>query len=479
MAREGFDFNACMYDGISYLSRAQESAARLLMMNPMPVTHIVKSSSKPSVADSLFIERVKSRVKYWRNTCKDSSSAKKDEPLLGSLRALLLRNEVYGSRPCMNIDVCSDRQVELVLEMLEEISDDLVPLIIPAKGGATEAVRVILTSSEEDKVLFQSELQNLQEEQSKKVRGFREVIDLISASQRPVVSHNSLNDFTFIHSNFVTPLPPNVDEFVSSLRLVFPCVLDVHQLMKEIGPLRKVTNIPTAISYLEDHFFAPIDMETSHQDTTSEGKVHGHNVLHIIHLFAKLCSILQIAPMKPDAKNLDPDVERYANILNPCSTSPQESADEDISIWTSNARKVSCEHLVFLWGFKRRMTAGTLKRLLQGSHDVFCEEFDVRLVDKSCAIVVFWKHGLSETFLNVMNSEEIGGSLREMVSEGLTAAGYATYKKVCELGIWEADLAESLEKALEEPDSPQKIESNSNPLDVDWFSDSIINLDDL
>jgi hypothetical protein len=39
--------------------------------------------------------------------------------------------------------------------MLEEFSDDLVPLIIPAKGGATQVVRVILTSSKEDKVLFQ------------------------------------------------------------------------------------------------------------------------------------------------------------------------------------------------------------------------------------------------------------------------------------------------------------------------------------
>lgn len=59
--------------GISYLSRAQESAAILQMRNPIPITHVVKSSSTPSVADSVFIERIKSRVKYWRNACKDSS----------------------------------------------------------------------------------------------------------------------------------------------------------------------------------------------------------------------------------------------------------------------------------------------------------------------------------------------------------------------------------------------------------------------
>lgn len=478
MAKEGFDFNTCIYDGISYLSRAQESAARVRIGNPTPIPHVVKSSSKPSVADAVFIERIKSRVKYWRNACKDTSS-KTDEALVRSLRKLVLGSEEHGSRPCINIDVCSERQVQLVLEMLEEFSDDLVPLIIPGKGGATQEVRVILTSSKEDKVLFQKELQNIEEEQNKKVRGFREVIDLISASQKPVVSHNSLNDFTFIHSKFLAPLPPNFDEFMCTLRLVFPHVLDIQQLMKEIGPLRKVTNIPTAISYLKDHFFAPINMEILHEDTVNEGKIHGHNVLSISHLFAKLCSILKIAPTQSDNKNLVPALEKYANVLTPCSLSPQESTDEDIRVWTNNTRKVNCEHLVFLWGFKRGMTAGMLKSLLQGSHDVFSKEFDVRLVDKSCAIVVFWKPGLSETFMDLINSKEICGSLGEMVLEGLRAARYGTYKKVCRLGILEADLARSLDKALEEPDCLWQGDSETNSLEVYWHSDSVINFDDL
>ncbi|GMY33775.1 poly(A)-specific ribonuclease PARN-like [Fagus crenata] len=478
MAQQGFDFNACIYDGISYLSRAQESAARVRIGNPTPIPDVVKSSSNPTVADSVFIERIKSRIKYWRNACKDSS-AKTDEALVRSLRKLILGTEEYGTRPCMNIDVCTERQVQLLLEMLEEFSDDLVPLIIPAKGGATQVVRVILTSSKEDKVLFQKELQNLEEEQNKKVRGFREVIDLISASQKPVVSQNSLNDFTFIHSKFLAPLPPNFDEFMCTLRMVFPLVLDIRQLMKEIGPLRKVTNMPTAISYLKDHFFAPIDMEIPHEDIVNEGKIHGHNVLSISHLFAKLCSILKIAPIQSDNKNSVLALEKYASILNPCSLSPQESTDGDINVWTNNTRKVNCEHLVFLWGFKRGMTAGMLKSLLQGSHDVFSQEFDVRFVDRSCAIVVFWKPGHSETFLDVINSKEIFGPIGEMVSEGLRAACYGTYKKVCRLGILEADLAKSLDKALEEPDRLWPSDSETNPSEVYWCSDSIINFDDL
>ncbi|KAF2292517.1 hypothetical protein GH714_025072 [Hevea brasiliensis] len=263
MAREGFDFNACIYDGISYLSRAQESAAKVQMGNAISANAMVESTSTPSVADTVFIQRTRSRVKNWKNAFTDSST---NEPLLRSLRKLVLRSEEYNSRPCMNIDVCSERQMQLVIEMLQEFTDDLVPLIIPAKGGGTQSVRVVLTSSKEDKELLQMELQNDEEKQNKKIRGFREVIDLISASQKPVVSHNSLNDFTFVHSKFLAPLPTKMEEFMCSLCLAFPQVIDVNHLMKEISPMRKVTNLPMAISYLKNRFFAPVDVEIPFQE---------------------------------------------------------------------------------------------------------------------------------------------------------------------------------------------------------------------
>lgn len=85
----------------------------------------------------------------------------------------------------MNIDVCSERQIQLALEMLREFSDELVPLIIPAKGGGTQAVRVVLTSSKEDKDSFERELQNLEEEQNQRVRGFREISRLFIQSFSP------------------------------------------------------------------------------------------------------------------------------------------------------------------------------------------------------------------------------------------------------------------------------------------------------
>ncbi|XP_022143589.1 poly(A)-specific ribonuclease PARN-like isoform X2 [Momordica charantia] len=477
MAREGFDFDACIYDGISYLSRAQESIAKVRMGCPTPTTstYVLKSSSRQSIADSVFIQRVKSRVKNWKDAC--NSSTKTNDALLSSLKKLIIGSEQYGSRPSMTIDVCSERQVLLVLELLSDFSDDLVPVVIPAKGGGTQAIRAILTSSKDDKILLEKELQNLEEEENKRFRGFREVIDMISASQKPIVSYGSLNDFTFIHSKFLAPLPPRIDEFSDSLHSVFPQVLDVQHLMRNISGLNKPTSISSALSYLKNHYFAPVDLDIPVEGTGNERKFHGHNAIKLCHLFTKVCSVLKIdlSGVQFNEKPLASNLEGCANVFAsfpPCNQEPEDEG-EDVKISTRNVRKVSCGQLVFLWGFRDGMTAGLLKAALQGSHEVLCEEFDVRFVGKKCAILVFWQPGLSETFLDAIHSDGILGSLKDMVSEGLRAASYETYKRVCRLGHWEADLAESLERATSEADC------ETARLDIYYSNNSLINLNDL
>ncbi|KAG5017757.1 hypothetical protein JHK85_023893 [Glycine max] len=381
MARQGFDFNACVYNGISYLSRAQESAARIRLGTALPSLRVMKSSSPSTVADTVFVERIRSKVKYWRESCKSSDTNKsRDEELVNSLRNIVLGNEQFRSRPCMTVDVCSERQVQLILEMVLDYSDDLLPLPIPTKSGTIHAVRIVLANSKEDKDLLERELRNLEEEESKKIRGFREVIDLISASQKP------------------------------------------------------------------------------------------------------LCSILKISPNVTESgnKHLAPELEDFTNVFHPFSTPIQDSFNGgDVGMWTNNTKKVSCEHLVFLWGFKIGITAGMLKSLLRSSHDIFSREFDVKLVDKSCAIVVFWQSGVSKRFLDILNSEEIRGDLKELVSDGMRVTSYETYNTICRLGLWEMDLAESLERALES--SCCDIESNCErkSSEIHWYNDNVINLDDL
>lgn len=193
-------------------------------------------------------------------------------------------------------------------------------------------------------------------------------------------------------------------------------------------------------------------------------------------MFAKLCTILKIT----NSVDLSSKLERYANIFGPCSINSQELTDEDITIYIDNKRKVRRENLVFLWGFRSGISASVLKGLLSGTHVVFSEEFEVRLLDKSCAILVFWKPGFSVKFIQEINS---GGncceSLRELVSEGARAAGYQTYERVIGLGVWEADLADSFDKALADSVNSLETFSETKPSDIYWDNDFKIDLDTL
>ncbi|XP_021842390.2 poly(A)-specific ribonuclease PARN-like [Spinacia oleracea] len=483
MARLGFDFNSCIYDGISYISRAQESSMKHLPGNTMLRAHASQSSPAVSVADSIYIQRIKTRVKTWIKACKDSKGLNED-PMVRALRKVIMGE--HGSRPCLDLDVCSERQVQLVLEVMKEYSDDTVPLLIPAKRGGTQGLRIVLTSSEQDKILFQKELQDLEEEQSKNVRGFREVIDLISASGKPVIAHNSLDDFTFIHSKFLSTLPPTIDEFKHSLSSFFPYIIDMGHVTKEFNRSRNMNNIPAASSFLRSRFFAPIDMDIPIKgtpDEMSEGKINGQNVLQLSHLFAKLNTIINRGQHHVISEDKILALDNFANVFDPYSSPlPENSDDDDVRISSGSLRKLSCDNMVFIWGFRSGLSTGELKTLLSGSHEAFSAEFDVQLVDKSCAVAALQQPGLAGAFVKAMESGGgcHEGGLKELLSEGLRAADYGTYKLACNMSKWDSNLADSLDQVLMSADQfPVDNSHGRSPYEIWWDDDTVLNLDDL
>ncbi|KAL0923676.1 hypothetical protein M5K25_007742 [Dendrobium thyrsiflorum] len=230
----------------------------------------------------------------------------------------------------------------------------------PDNGGWTKAVRVVLTSSKEDKKVLLTELQNLEDEQNPiPLRGFRQVIDFIQSSHKTIVSHNCLHDFTFIHEKFLGPLPETVPEFLCSLKLLF------SNNLKFLSKLKTGTRA----------------MET---------------------IFLK-------------------SMEDYANIFNPASLILHEPGDDGETGWRiDTTRRVSTDNILFLWGFGGSTSAVELKHCLLQIHQIFAEDFDVHFVDKTCVVVVFEKSSSAETLLKEMSLVDIVfGVLRDMVVEGL------------------------------------------------------------
>lgn len=314
------------------------------------------------------------------------------------------------------------------------------------------------------------------------IRGFREVIELLSTSQRPVVVHNLLTDFAFIHSKFLGPLPMSMDEFRSSLFLDFPHILEVNHLMKQIRPFNKSNNVPSAISYLDSRFFAPLDTDIPHRRESNNIDIHGHNVLRICQLFAKLCSILKIPLDVPEGGHtqLSSPLLHHYNAFSLCSSSSIDTIHQNVGIWKGDSRIVSVDNLVFLWGFQSGICARDLKDLLSNAHDLFSEDFDVRMVDETCAVVVFWNPGFSEQFLKTLHSgENISGKLKDMLAEGLNGAGYTTYIRACSSGLWNPVLAECLDQVMEETGIVSGVSSHLGQSITLGYGDDMIYLEDL
>lgn len=282
LTKHRFDFNACIYDGISYLSHEQEAAARALMgLVPGKValpTGIHQGGDVPLTrsGDVAFVEKIRSQIAKWRDELLynrqkwqvtneklvnpsgplQSSSNPPRIPLPTDINpdhAVIVKRDIdvgpsLGSlRPSLTLDVTSHYQARLVKQVIKTHFTDLVA-VVNAKGGngppERSRIRVIYVSPKEDMVKVLEELADEErgalEARVSHAVGFRKVLDAIVASGLPVVGHNCILDMTHIHSKFLGSLPATAADFSSSLRHHFPCVVDTKYLLRAEPTLRGI-----------------------------------------------------------------------------------------------------------------------------------------------------------------------------------------------------------------------------------------------
>jgi hypothetical protein len=174
-------------------------------------------------------------------------------------------------------------------------------------------------------------------------------------------------------------------------------------------------------------------------DSNSEQNNQGRNVLKITSLFAKISKFLKFNP-----------IEGYSNIFNPISCTELDASShqddtinhltkqEDIATW-------SPPNLVFVWGFNSASSLH-LKRQLKSYHPIFNDDFDLAIVDRNCAVVAFQRQGAVVELLKEV--ETVSSYIENMLSDGVNIAGFGAYKKVCEMGLWDGHLADSLQNVM-------------------------------
>ena len=279
LTKHRFDFNECIYDGISYLSHEQEAAARALMGL---VSGKSAPSSNPHEAADIpltrpgyvaFVEKIHSQIAKWHDellynrqkwqvtnekltTPLQSFSISPRIPLPTDVsvdHSVTVKQDIdvgsaLGSlRPSLTLDVTSNYQARLVKQIIKTHFPDLV-VVVNAKGGngppERSRVRIIYVSPKEDMATVLQELADEErgalEARVSHAVGFRKVLDAIAASGLPVVGHNCILDMTHIHSKFLGPLPATAADFSSSLRHSFPCVIDTKYLLRAEPTLRGI-----------------------------------------------------------------------------------------------------------------------------------------------------------------------------------------------------------------------------------------------
>ncbi|KAI5061448.1 hypothetical protein GOP47_0023953 [Adiantum capillus-veneris] len=247
LASHGFDFNLCIQDGISYLSKTQEVEARALLVNelsPFRLNTCNCSRTINNTSDIVFAEKLRANIEKWHNSiCACSPGLRFPGRELAANFLALSKGQIkdfevpsYGINQCpsFTLQLENHHQVCLAQMVVEKHFKDLVPAIRSDCGsGSSHDVKFFFAKSKEHLDFMKHELeQDCEQTSIKKAVGFRYVVDAIVSSQKPLIGHNCALDLAHIHSKFLSPLPSHVEEFAASLLSNFPSIIDTKCLMR-------------------------------------------------------------------------------------------------------------------------------------------------------------------------------------------------------------------------------------------------------
>ncbi|CAI0437527.1 unnamed protein product [Linum tenue] len=502
LAKYQFDFNTCIREGISYLSRGQEDEAlRRLTLHDKRLSDLSNNSEDgegtplPNLTDVLFINRMKDKLSKWRSgllqttkndtsQCHDTSTDSKQQ----------FQTVFFKMRPAVSLSGFTSHQLNLIRMVTKQHFNDLVYIRVCGENSWSEQL-VVYTDAESDKALLLTEVKNeYHRDAEKKIKaaiGFRHVIDLLSSEKKFIVGHNCFLDIAHVYSKFLGPLPSTAEEFVSSLNKHFPCIVDTKILLNSSHLLQKrmkkaSTSLSSAYLLLCRQITLGVDngsnsgscpsvkVEVEMDDTRStdwnSGAKHeaGYDAFMTGCIFAQACQHLGIdfnqhspSPLNLALnENLEKHINRlYLSWIN--SNIIDLVTGKQIDPVGSNSRpsqrfsKIVFENVVLIWRFPSKLKAREIKECI-------CKVFgptsvaSVFRVDESAVLVHFSKPEFVSDFL--LLKETLEGSndvistvhpLSGILDRGKTcAADYETYKEICRSPVSRALLADSADDVV-------------------------------
>ena len=101
--------------------------------------------------------------------------------------------------------------------------------------------------------------------------GFRSVIEMIVQYQRPIIGHNLLLDLAHTISQFLYPLPNELDEFKSLIHRLFPLIFDTREIissyLSDVIPHANLRQVYQELS--QKQAYTPITIAPTHSNVFS------------------------------------------------------------------------------------------------------------------------------------------------------------------------------------------------------------------
>ncbi|KAL3614703.1 hypothetical protein CASFOL_041460 [Castilleja foliolosa] len=512
LAKYQFDFNACIYEGISYLSRSQEDDALTRLdseykdESPDSSSNLRNGSELVRMADILFAERMKNTINEWRAGLLGNRNMVPE--LHGDTNDTnqKFQSTFFQMRPALSANGMTSRQLRLIKMVTEKHFKDLAYVHVTGETCGSQTL-IVYTDSATDRDLLMNEVKaSKRVDAEKKIKaaiGFRHVIDLLSSERKLIVGHNCFLDLAHVYSKFVGPLPSTAEEFVPALQTYFPHIIDTKVMLNLDDVLSRLmrkgsTSLSKAFALLcspvapvgtstglGDKPRVRVDVEVDNQrfSNWNSGSKHeaGYDAFMTGCVFSEACLHLGIDFNSHTPSINFPQNEKLQKYINYLYLSwvngdlidlrtGKSTAESLGSITSVKRKKFVFSNMILLWGLPAKLKAKDIR-------DCFCKVFGASSVtsiyhlDDTAAFVQFSKFELVSEFLELKDKLERDNDpisvlhpLSKILETGRArAAGYEIYKEICGSPVSEimfADQAEAV-SAVEKQEINKDCDKNA------------------
>ncbi|KAK1440207.1 hypothetical protein QVD17_06032 [Tagetes erecta] len=479
LAKYQFDFNVCIKEGISYLSRAQEDDVRLQLHSayeddPLEspcTTKEIKDVPLVRMADILFVERMRNKITEWHDNLLQIRTGSHKTPENYNDSVDQFQTIFFRTRPAIKLNGFTSRQQRLIKSVVEKSFKDLA--YIRVTDGSCLQQTIVYTDSKRDLEMLMKEVkENRIKEAEMKIEaaiGFRHVIDLLSSEQKLIVGHNCFLDIAHICRKFVGPLPPNLEEYVPLVQKHFPFIIDTKILLNannilQLKMKKSSTSLAKAFAILCPHIASGVgsfgsalnnsvavevqvdDMRSSNWNSGAKHEA-GYDAFMTGCIFAQSCNHLGIDFTSQTMLMKENKLQSYINLLYlswssgdivDLKTGQTRTETSALSGFKNQQTKILFPNIVLIWGFSSKLKAREIKDSLTKVFGL-TSVTSIFHLDKTAVFVQFSKPELVSDFLKLKSTIEkkndaiyVLHPFSDLLEGGLTrAACYEVYKEIC------------------------------------------------